>query len=108
MTFQPQLFTDTRRTRKTAMEAAYDHAGEAFKTHYESLLMEFVESGKEFTGNDVGEAYRAKKHLPQPKKDFRATGYMYSALRENGRLEIVGYRKRPNGNPTAIYRGKRV
>lgn len=100
---QLQLF-DTPTRRKSAMEAAYDAASEAFKESYEALLMTFVESGREFTGEDVTEAYKARRDLPMP-KEWRATGSIYQRLRRQGVIVKVGYAARNQGNPTPRYKG---
>ena len=87
------------------MQRAYDAADEKFKEQYRALLMEFVESGKNFTGEDVQMAYKAQEYeLP---REWRAVGSIYSSLRRRGVIEIVGYETRCQGSPTAVYRKKR-
>lgn len=95
---------DPMAARRRAMNAAFDHASEAFRTEYTALVMRFVAEGKEFTGQDIQETYK-RRHMPLP-RNWRASGGIIQGLIRKGVIVAVGTRKRNNGNLTAVYRGK--
>ena len=103
---QPNLWeampTRKANPRKTAMEAAYDAASEAFKESYEALLMTFVESGRAFTAEEVTDTYRSRKDLPQP-DEWRSVGGMYQRLTHKKVIRKVGYAIRNQGNAMPVY-----
>lgn len=99
----PQTTPDEMTRRRKAMKAAFDHADEKFKDEYRKVLMQFVESGQAFIGEDVRRFYASKANLPQP-REWRCVGALYQKLVRQGVLEVVGYRKRNQGNMTAVYR----
>lgn len=108
MTDQLSLFSippqPVQPPRQDAIDAAYDAALEEFKTMYETLLMTFARSGRQFTGEEVTDAYKASGHV-QP-KEWRATGSIYQRLSRQGVIVRVGYAPRNQGNPTPVYKGK--
>ena len=95
---------DPMQARREAMDAAFEHADEAFREEYESLVRLFADRGIEFTGEDVQNEYKSRSHLPQL-REWRATGAIYLRLKRQGVIRQTGYRPRNQGNPTPVYRG---
>lgn len=111
MSEQPQLFDIRRETvdvcanpRQSVIDSTLEKADEEFKERYLEVLMEFVRSGQEFIGEMVQVAYKCRR-LPPP-KNWRAVGGIYQRLIRKGVIEVVGYGKRNQGNPSPKYRGK--
>lgn len=111
MSEQPQLFDIRRETvdvcanpRQTVIDSALEKADEKFKRDYTELLMSFVNRRVEFIGEDVRRRW-VELGRPQP-REWRCVGGLYQQLQRKGLVEIVTYRKREQGNMTAVYRGK--
>lgn len=79
-------------TRMDAMRAAEEHANELFKAEYEAFLLRYAERHDVFASEDVQFAYKALRHMPQP-KEWRASGGITQRLIRKGKLHIVGSRK---------------
>lgn len=105
---QPHLFDRPSRhpvpPRQTFIDAALDAADEAFKAAYRELLGQWIAQGREFTGFEVTDAYKATNQ-PHP-NNWRCVGGIYQGLVHRGVIEVVGYDRRANGNMTAVYRKK--
>lgn len=100
----PPAEAKSKVTRQKQIDAAFEHADARFREEYERLVLRFVSQGRSFTGEDVSDAYRERPYLPQP-RNWRATGGIFQKLIHRGVLIAVDYRKRKNGNMTAVYKG---
>lgn len=91
-------------SRQSQIDAAFDHADTAFKEEYTAFALLYAASHKDFTGEDVSEAYRRNRTLPQP-REWRAIGGIYQRLIRQRLIEPTReYRLRANKTPTAVYR----
>lgn len=97
--------TRADKSRQERIDAAFSHADARFRDEYTALVKRFAASGMPFIGQDVTDAYKRSKRLPQP-REWRATGGIYQKLIRQGVIVRVGYRARNQGSPSAVYRGK--
>lgn len=94
--------------RIAGMELAENNANKKRPGFSESFENFILETGKDlrggFTGEDVKTLYQAREDLPQPPKDFRSTGAIYSRLKRDGKIHECGSVKVSTGCLMPVYK----
>lgn len=75
--------------RRRAMNAAFEHADERWRTEYEAFILRFLTNRGPATAERIRTAYE-RTSLPQTRKSKRASGAIFVALRRAGKIREAG------------------
>lgn len=93
--------------RQAQIDAAFEHADEEFIERYTRFARAYASIYPDFIAGEVTAAFE-KKHFKLSPRQKKALGGVYQRMLKSGEIVATGgYRKRDQGNPSAIYRRKR-
>lgn len=94
--------------RQEKIDRARERVDPLFVERYRRFLLLFSQDHADFIAGEVTAEFE-KQFKPLDASEKKALGGLYQQLQREGSIETTGsYRKRNQGNPSAVYRRKSV